>query len=259
MSRHRRILPAAVLLLAAASTPAAGQTLHLNDRWKECSFVIAPSLTQDAWHQFVGELGVVMHLRPLSSARPMGARKLELALVNGATRIDDADAAWNDTFSHPDEDHVLFEGDALPIPGLMLRAGITDRMDAGAYATKGMGANYSLVGGQIQYSLTNTPKLATAVRVSAVGLFGPEDLSAGVFGADLVMSRDISILTPYLGIAGYLTRGREHTDKVELDGENVLGAQATFGVAASISALRLGAEVHAARVPGYSIKIAFGT
>src|SRR5687767_11148468 len=123
----RGAMAALILLFAASALPA--QKLHVNDRWDECAIVIDPSLTQSAWHQFVGEVALVAYLRPMVSARPLGKGRYEFAILDGATRIDDGDAAWNDTFSHPDSTHWLFEGDALTIPGLMLRYGVTQRLD----------------------------------------------------------------------------------------------------------------------------------
>jgi hypothetical protein len=249
-------------LFAAGVAPLAAQHphLHTNDEWEDCAFVIAPSLTQEAWHQFVSEVGLVAYFRPLASARPLGARRIELALLSSATRIDDADAAWNDTFSHPDSTHYLFEGDALMVPGLMLRVGATDRIDVGAYFTKNPNSNYGIAGAQLQYAVLNdtTRELAAAGRLSYARLFGPDDLTASVSGLDLVVTKDVSVFSPYVGVSAYLARGHERTDKVDLEDENVLGVQATAGVAASISVLRLGAEVNLARVPGYAFKVAFG-
>ncbi|HSJ13485.1 MAG TPA: hypothetical protein VK939_03665 [Longimicrobiales bacterium] len=255
-----RLLLAAALL-AAGGSPLAAQHLHTNDRWEDCAFVIDPSLTQEAWRQFVSEVGLVAYFRPLASARPLGARRIELALLSSATRIDDADAAWNDTFSHPDSTHWLFEGDALMVPGLMLRVGATDRMDVGAYFTKNPKSNYGIAGAQVQYALLNdtTRGVAAAGRVSYARLFGPDDLTASVYGLDLVVSKDISVFAPYVGVSGYLSRGHERTAKVDLEDENVLGVQVTTGVAVHVSVLRLGAEVNLARVPGYAFKVAFGT
>lgn len=260
MKISSRSVLAAGLLLATGGSPLTAQHLHTNDEWDECAIVLDPSLTQEAWHQFVSELGLVAYFRPLASARPLGARRIELAILQSATRIDDADAAWNDTFSHPDSTHWLFEGDALMIPGLMLRVGATDRVDVGAYFTKNVQSNYGIAGAQVQYALANdtTRGLAAAGRVSYTRLFGPDDVAASVYGLDLVVSRDISIFSPYVGVSGYLSRGHERTDKVDLEDENVLGVQAMAGVAASISVLRLGAEVNLARVPGYAFKVAFG-
>jgi hypothetical protein len=261
MNTRNRIASAAVLIVSLAGSPITAQVLHVNDTWDDCAIVIDPSLTQEAWHQFVTEVGVVTHLRPLTSAKPLGARRFEVALLNASTRIDDADAAWNDTFSHPNPTHWLFNGDALAIPGLMARIGVSDRVDVGAYFTKNMNSNYGIFGGQVQYSLLNDVErnLAAATRVNAVRLFGPEDLSASVFGLDFVVSKDLWVLSPYVGVAGYLSRGTEHTSKVDLDAENVLGAQGTVGVAYSLSILRLGAEYTVGRVNAYAFKVAFGS
>lgn len=251
----------AALISVLSASPLAAQVLHVNDRWKDCAFVIDPSLTQDAWHQFVAEAGLVTYLRPLASARPLGARHFEVAVLSWATKIEDADDAWNDTFSHPDSTHWLFDGDALAIPGLMLRAGLTDRVDVGAYFTKNTNSNYGIVGAQVQYSLLNDVErnLAAAGRVSFARLFGPEDLSLGVYGLDFLVSKDVSAFSPYAGVSGYLARGVEHTSKVDLENENVFGVQGMAGLAVKLSVLRIAAEYNVAKVPGYSFKLALGS
>jgi hypothetical protein len=260
INHSSRIVIAAFALVAANSTLAA-QKLHVNSRWDECAIVIDPSLTQGAWHQFVDEVALVVYLRPMDAAKPLGRGRYEFAILNGATNIDDADAAWNDTFSHPDSTHWLFEGDALKIPGLMLRYGVGDRVDVGAYFTRSIGANYGIVSGQLQYNLFNDTarQLAMAVRLNGTRLFGPEDMSVNVYGVDFLASKTVSRFSPYAGVSGYLSRGHERTAKVNLEAETVFGVQANLGVAARVSALRLGAEVNLAKVPGYSVKIGFGS
>lgn len=57
----------------------------------------------------------------------------ELSALQWETDIDDTEAAWNDTFVHPDSTHWLLEGSGLAFPGLVVRAGVTDKIDAGAY------------------------------------------------------------------------------------------------------------------------------
>lgn len=251
---------AIVLSLAAAAPQASGQTLHTNHDWDECAIVLDPALTPAAWQQFTRELGLVTYFRPMASARPMGAKHFEVALVNWGSRIDDADAAWNDTFSHPDGEHWLFEGSSLYIPGVMVRAGVSDRVDVGAYVTKSIGANYGFIGGQVQYNVLNDAarQLAAAGRISMVHLFGPEDVNASTYGLDFVVSKAVGVLEPYVGVSGYLSRAQETTSKVDLADETALGAQATLGVAARVSVLRLGAEYNLAKVSGISMKVGFG-
>ncbi len=256
-----RCLPLAAALTALCNASLPAQKLHVNDRWEECAIVLHSSLSQSAWHQFASELGLVTYFRPVSSARPLGAKKFEVAILQWSTRIDASDDAWNDTFSHPDSAHYLFEGDALPIPGLMLRMGVTDRMDVGAYFTKNTGSNYGIAGGQLQYNVWNDEgrRVAAAGRLSVAQLFGPADVNAGVYGADFVVSKGLSIFEPYAVISGYLSRAHERTSKVDLRDENVLGVQGTVGLATQLSVLRIGVEYTAARVSGYSFKLGFGS
>src|SRR5262245_38612518 len=58
-----------------------GPVLHVNPRWKECSFQLNSALTQEAWHQFAREAALVAYFRPLSDAKPMGKGRFELSLL----------------------------------------------------------------------------------------------------------------------------------------------------------------------------------
>lgn len=261
MTRRSLIALTVAALSGAALAPrASAQHLHTNHRWEECAIVLHPDLTPEAWRQFVSELGIVTYFRPMSSAKPLGRRNFEIGLLDWGTRIDDADDAWNDTFSHPDSTHYLFEGSALHIPGLAARVGVTDRLDVGVYFTKNTKSNYGFVGGQVQYSLPvdEDRRVSAAGRLSVVRLFGPDDVQASTYGLDLLVSKEVWRVEPYAGVSGYMARGRETTAKVDLDAETAFGAQATIGVAARVSVLRLAAEYYAAKVPGVSMKVAFG-
>jgi hypothetical protein len=266
--QYRSMLVAAAL--SASATPAFAHDgnpphLHINTRWSQCSFQINAALTQKSFNQFTGEAGVVTYFRPLTDARPMGRGKFDLNLVQWKTGIDHHDDAWNDTFVHPDSVHYLFEGSGLNFPGLAARVGITDRTDAGFYFTKSPGANYGFVGGQIQQSLLNNEasNWAASARVSMVSLYGPDDVEFAVYGADFITSRSFAVrkrvtVSPYAIVSGTLSRSHEKSAVVDLKDENVLGAQATLGVAAQIRGAKLGVEYGVARVNSFSIKLGFG-
>lgn len=274
---YRRILTTAVALATAlAPAPAAAQhshaqsmanqpRLHVNPRWSECSFQLDASLTQAAWRQFTEEAGLVVYFRSLTDARPMGRGRFEVSLLQWESGIDDADAAWNDTFVHPDSTHWLFEGSRLKFPGLMLRAGAGERTDVGFYVTKSVGANYGFVGGQVQRTLVGslTSDWAAAARGSFVTMYGPEDVDFTVYGVDVVASRTVSIsrrvaVSPYVSVATYLASSHERSSVVTLDDERVLGAQAMVGAATRIAGARLAAEYSVAKVPTFSIKLGYG-
>lgn len=262
-------------LLAAVSTTALFRSpaladggsknvkLHVNPRWKECSLQLDPSLTQDAWHQFTAEAGLLVYFRPLTDAQPMGAGNFEFSILQWQTGIDDTDPAWNDTFVHPDSTHWLFDGDRLAFPGLSLRAGVTDRIDVGVYLTKSPGANYGFWGGQVQYNFVNDRENVWAVsgRGSVVSMFGPEDLSMTVYGVDLLASKEYVLysdwvfVSPYAAVSGYVSNSYETSAAVNLDDEHVFGVQGTIGAATRISFVRLSAEYNVAKVNTLSFKI----
>ena len=240
--------------------------LHVNPRWKECSFQLDPSLTQDEWHQFTREAGLVAYFRPLTDAKPMGAWHFEISLLQWATSIDDEDGAWNNTFVHPDSTHWLTEGSSLAFPGLTARVGLTEKLDVGIYWTKNPNANYGFWGGQLQYNLTEDAgrKLATATRLSFVSMYGPEDLNLTVYGIDLLASKEFRLfsdrasISPYAGISTYLSTSHEKTEAVNLDNEQVFGAQAMVGAVAKLWFARLGVEYNFANVNTLSFKIGLG-
>lgn len=191
--------------------------LHVNSRWKECSFQLDATLTQGAWRQFTREAAVVTYFRPLTGAKPMGKGNFDVSVVQWKTAIDDRDDAWNDTFVHPDSTHWLFEGSGLQFPGITARAGVSSSTDVGLYFTKSPGANYGFYGAQVQQSLARDGwrKVSAAARLSFVSMYGPKDLEFSVFGADLLASTEFSVLggraalSPYAVVSGSLAMSHE--------------------------------------------------
>ena len=235
MTYSIRTTAATAFAIALIHTSAAAQTaghphLHINPRWKECSFQLDPSLSQNAWRQFAREAGLVAYFRPLSDAQPMGKGHFELSMLQWQTGIDDKDAAWNDTFVHPDSAHWLFEGDGLKFPGLMVRAGVSSSTDVGVYFTKSPGANYGFYAAQVQHAFVQDPSSswAVAARGSFVSMYGPDDLDLRVYGVDLLASKKFALtrwaaVSPYVGTSTYLSSAHEKTAAVDLDDEHVVG------------------------------------
>lgn len=243
-----------------------GPVLHVNPRWKECSFQLSPTLTQAAWRQFTAEAAVVTYFRPLVDAAPMGRGSFEVALLQWQTQIDDADAAWNDTMVHPDSAHYLFEGSGLKFPGITARVGVANRTDVGVFFTKNPNANYSVAGMQVQQNLLNDVDQsgwAAATRVSAVTLYGPADLNFAAFGVDLLASRKFQTsnrrvaITPYATVSGSMAGAREKSPVVTLKDESVFGTQASAGAVVELYGARVAMEYVAARVSNVSMKVGF--
>ncbi|MFA6467574.1 MAG: hypothetical protein WCW35_01665 [Bacteroidota bacterium] len=240
--------------------------LHINPQWTECSFQLDPALTQDAWHQFTKEAGMVTYFRPLTDAQPMGMGNYEFSILQWNTAFDDTKAAWNDTFVHPDTTHWLKEGARLGIPGFTFRTGVTDNIDIGAYWIKNPGANYGIWGGQVQYNLINEIEdhWAASVRTSVISLYGPDDLDLTVYGIDLLASKEYAVysdwifVSPYTGVSTYLASSHETTAAVILEDERIVGVQGMVGTILQISYARLAFEYSVATVSTLSFKVGIG-
>jgi hypothetical protein len=249
-----------------ASAEGGHPNLHINPKWSECSIQLDPSLTQEQWHQFVHEAGLVTYFRPLKDAKPMGKGRFEFSILQWQTAIDENQDAWNNTFVHPHAEHWLIGGDRLPFPGISLRAGLSRKVDVGAYWAMRPGANYSLAGAQVQYSIINdtAKNWAVAARLTLSTLYGPDDIDFGVCGLDLLVSKkfrtfsDKIFISPYAGVSSYNVAAHEKSEVVNLKNEYVSGSQAMLGVAADISFMRIGVEYNFARVSTLSYKIGAG-
>lgn len=237
--------------------------LHVNPRWSECSFQLDPSLTQDAWREFTEEAGLVAYFRPLRDATSVGVGEVEISLLQWGTDIDDTKSAWNDTFVHPDSTHYLMDGERLPIPGLTVRTGITERIDVGAYWTDNFNANYGFWGAQVQYGFLRdtTNDWAASTRLNFVSLYGPEDFGLFVYGVDFLVSKEFGLasdwlsVSPYAGVSGYSSNSHETAAAVDLRDEHVFGTQAMVGAVMKVSVARLAVEYNVAKVQTISMKI----
>lgn len=236
--------------------------LHVNPKWDQCSFQLDPSLTQKQWRQFTQEAALVIYFRPLTDARPLGAKNFEFSLLQWQTGINEEKGAWNNTFVHPDSNHWLTGGEPLAIPGLSFRAGVTDKIDVAAYWTKSPGANYGFWGGQVQYNLINDLKnnWAASARMSFIAMYGPKDLDFNMYGLDLLASKSFNLVkwasvSPYAGISTFLSNTHEKSKVVDLKDEHTLGMQGQIGAIAQIYRIRIGAEYSIAKVNSFSFKL----
>jgi hypothetical protein len=233
------------------------QELHVNPAFENCSIELDPSLTQSQFHKFTREAGMFLTFKLLAPAEPLGAKKFELGLEYSRFRIDDSDPAWNNTFSHPDENHYL--GEVIKMPKLFARMGVSDRIDVGFYFTKNPEANYGFLGGEMKYAFFQEPAkpAAAAVRASYATLLGVDDMDFHVFGVDVSTSKNLGMLTPYLGIGVNLARGIETTSKVNLDNETILTPRGIIGARFSISIISLTAEMDIAALSTFSLRAGF--
>jgi hypothetical protein len=232
-----------LLMLVSYGQSVAGDVYwHLDPSVKSCSMVIDPSLTQAQWHTFTRQAGAMVTFKSLAPAKTLGKMNFRVAIDYASSPVDQRNPAWINTFTHPDEDCPL--GDAIVIPTIRAAMGITDNMDIGGFWTTAPGANYGVAGGEFKYEfLPESDKLpAAAVRASVSILTGVSDFNMDIYSIDLLASKKVAVVTPYVGIRESLIIGTETTSKVDLAQEKQSVTQGYAGVTYSIWKLNLAAE-----------------
>lgn len=230
---------------------------HIDPSVKTCSMVIDPTLTQPQWHKFVTQVGAIASFKSMTSANTLGKMNFKIAIDYASTPVDQHDLAWINTFTHPDESCPL--GDAIVIPTIRASMGITNNIDIGAFWTTAPRANYGMVGGEFKYAfLQESEKLpAAAIRGSFTILTGVADYDLSFYSIEVMASKKIAFLTPYLGVRQNLGIGVETTTKVNLNKESILFTQGYAGVSYSIWMFNLVGEYNVSYVNTFALGIGF--
>jgi hypothetical protein len=230
---------------------------HIDASVKTCSMVIDPSLTQDQWKRYSRQLGGMSSFKSMASAETIGKKHFGITLEYSVTPVNQHDPAWINTFVHPDENCPL--GDKIMLPMLRAKFGVSDKIEIGAKWATAPGGNYGMIGGELKYAfLKETKKMpAAAIRASFTALTGVADYNISLGSIDLLVSKKVAGVSPYLGIKESLIMGTETTSKVDLDKESLLATQGFIGVAYSIWRIDLAAEYNISNVNTLSFLIGF--
>lgn len=230
------------VLIAHAQSNAGDIYWHIDPSVKSCSMVIDPSLTQAQWHTFVEQAGAMVTFKSLAPAKTLGKMNFRVAVDYSSSPVNQHDPAWINTFTHPDEDCPL--GDAIKIPTIRASMGISDNMDIGGFWTTAPGANYGLVGGELKYAFVPESQKfpAVAVRTSVSILTGVPDFNMNIYTVDLLASKTIGRVSPYVGVKEGFIVGTETTSKVNLNQERLSITQGYLGAAYTVWKLNLAAE-----------------
>ena len=258
VSAHARLI-AALLLVTAA--PLAAQSpvppLHEDPSVDDCSVRFASTLTQAAYHRFVREFGSVSAFKQASSPATLGKGRVLFAIEYMTFTIDDRADAWNDTFTHPHDEHAL--GSTLRFPKLKLRVGVTDDLDVGAFYTRNFSANYGFAGIDGTYRMLAESKGApatVAVRGAYTKTLHVSDMDMHALTLDVSVGRRLgSIVRPYAGLGADAVLARETSDAVSLRRETIVAPHLLGGVEVGLGRMLLGAELTLGARPSVQVQI----
>lgn len=251
-------LAPAVALAHGENGHAADPNLHVDAGLKDCSIDFAPELTQVAFRRFAREFGSASAFTLMAPPTTLGRGHVAFALDGISFTVEEKSDAWNDTFSHPDATHEL--GSNKQFPKVRLRAGLTDRIDVGAFYTVNPNANYGWFGLEGRYGLLRqgaSMPVSLVARGAWTKTLYVDDMDMQAATGDLAAGRTFwNAFTPYVGVGTSVIIVRETTDAVALHNETLQVSHVIGGAELRWWRLALGAEAHVSALTTFEVQVA---
>lgn len=223
-----------ILTFAAILAPARVQA-------QSGDIALRQDLTRDAFSAFTADLGSLLRFRQLGDSTTLGRGNVDVALQLANAPVPDGTRSWS-----------------LSFPKVAARAGVSDRVDLGAWGGINADSNYGLLGFDTKIALmTEGPSrpVSVSIRPSLTSLVGPSDLWAANVGVDVAVSRRFGPLSPFAGLAATSTGAMERRDDLDLDPVSAGDSRAFAGVTYRRGLLSVAAEVEKGDEVSYGLRI----
>jgi hypothetical protein len=240
---------------ADAHAESEGVALHVGYEYDSCYIDLHPELTQSQLASFGRKFMDAGAFLSMAGAESLGAGHVRLGLTYSQTFIDDAEPEWNNTFTHPGEDHWLGMP-ALPI--VSGRVGLPARLDAELMFTADPSSNWAVGGAAVRHALleqSETMPLSLAARATYEHLFGPDEVKVDGAALESLVSRRFGIVSPFAGVGVTGSLGSEHTDELSLDPAFAWGPRATAGLELNLGFFHAAAQGTLASVPSVALQL----
>ncbi len=255
----RASLVAIALGLLLPGAARAAPVLHVDPSLDDCEVHFAPELTQGAYRRFVREFGTVSAFKQGAPPAALGRGRVAIDLEQIFFSVDDASAAWNDTFTHPAADHWL--GSSKAFPKLRLRVGVADDVEVGAFFTKSPKANYGWLGVETKWAVLRQEAdapVTIAVRGAYTKTLYVSDMDMHALTADVSVGRTFwAAVTPYLGIGADAVLARETSPAVSLKTEAPVVPHGTAGIEVRFWHVAVGAEAQVSALTTWQAQASF--
>jgi hypothetical protein len=236
----------ALLLILLVGTPALAAKYDLQ---------MATAMSNSTFATVVREAGMFTAYRAVAPAEPQGIIGFDIGIETSVVKLDTS--AWDQAFQAGGTDAP----DYIAVPRLHVRKGLPFNLDVGASYTYVPESDIRVIGGELQWAIlegsTVTPALAVRGHYST--LQGVDDLDLTSYGADAVISKGITIFTPYLG-AGVVQIDGEYTGdnpvlQPLLQDKSFTEPRVFGGVEVDMTLIHLTLDAEYSRFPIYTAKL----
>jgi hypothetical protein len=250
---------AAILTLyvptAAAHAESEGVVLHEGYDYDSCYIDLHSELTQSQLGSFGRKFTDAGAFLSMAGAESLGGGHVRLGLTYSQTFIDDAEPEWNNTFSHPGDDHWLGRP-ALPI--LTGRVGLPARLDAELMYTMDPSSNWGIAGAALRHAVlqqSETMPVSLAARASYEHLIGPDEVNVDGAALESLVSHRFGVVSPFAGVGVTGSLASEQTNELSLDPAFAWGPRATAGLELDVGFFHAAAQGMWASVPSVALQV----
>ena len=214
----KRVLATLVTLLAAGSAQAATNIDQIN------------LLIQQEFRSLSEDLTAAASYKGVTPATPLGITGFDIGVEVTGTKLAHKDA-WERATTGTVPSTVY-------VPKLHLNKGLPFGFDVGAFYSSVPGSNIKLWGGEVRYAILDggVAEPALGVRGTYSKLTGVSQLNFHTTGLELLISKGLTIFTPYAGVGRVWTAsapvGISNVRKEEYAlGKYFVGGNLNFGIA----------------------------
>lgn len=212
------------------------------------------SLNNSKFNDVVKQAGAVIAYRGVAPGEPQGITGFDVGVETSFFKVD------KDVWAEVIDDVPTY----LPGPKLHARKGLPFGIDLGASYSTVPSSNIKVIGAELQYAILDggIALPALSVRGHYSTLLGVDDLDLKTYGADVVASKGVLFLTPYVGAGVMRTEGKytgsDPVLKPLLNDQSATTPRVFGGVQIAVALLRLTLDAEFSDVPVYTAKASIG-
>ncbi len=218
------------------------------------SFSVSPRATRGDFEAFHRRLSSDAYFYPRHSAAPLGLIGFEVY----------ADATYEDKFDDQSFNGTAVDGSYtggfLSVARVGARKGLPGGVDLGLAYGKTLNGDVKLISAELQYAILHGGLLepALSVRVTGTRTVDATAYELNQYGADVLLSKGFTVLTPYIGAGFIRSRGRLNRGLLGTFEDTETQGVAFAGVTLNLLLPKINFEVEKGEALQAAVRVGFG-
>jgi hypothetical protein len=215
---------------------------------------VSPQATQGDFEAFNRRFSSDAYFYPRHSASPLGLLGFEVY----------ADATYDDAFDDQSFNATAvngsYTGGFLSVGRVGVRKGLPGGVDLGVAYGKTLNGDLKMVSAELQYAILHGGLLepALSVRITGTRTVNVTAYDLNQYGADVLLSKGFTVLTPYVGVGFIRGKGRLDRGILPSFDDTETHAVAFAGVTLNLLLPKINFEVEKGVAVQAAVRVGFG-